>query len=394
MNLLVVILTAAQGMSAGAEQCGTCHPDVRVLFERSIHAREQIVCTDCHGGDPGTLEVERAHRGSFVARPARKDVPALCASCHSDIARMRPYNLPADQYALYQTSRHGQLLALGDDRVAVCTDCHGVHDILSPRNSDSRVAHQNIPQTCGACHSDTDLMKRYGKDGDPAADYLRSVHARALLEEGNLHAPECSRCHGVHGATPPGVGDVDKICGSCHEASRNNFLEGPHGAAIRKAGDPKCSTCHGNHAIESAGLDLIDSVCTECHDTAGAEVELGRKLKALYASADVELQSAAALVARAETVPLDVEDYQARLEEARTYLGEVLPVFHSLSIERVERLTRRAQSIGKEIASELYEKLRGRRFIRFGLIVFWFYVLLTVGLLIRGRRRSERGAPP
>ncbi|MEE9218636.1 MAG: cytochrome c3 family protein, partial [Acidobacteriota bacterium] len=154
--LLLAVLVPV--LLSGPGRCGTCHPDIRVLFERSIHAAEGAVCTDCHGGNSNTLVVEQAHRGKFGARPARKNIPKLCARCHSDIVRMKPYNLPADQLALYQTSRHGQLLAQGDERVAVCTDCHGVHDILSPRNPVSPVAPRNIPQTCGHCHGDSELM--------------------------------------------------------------------------------------------------------------------------------------------------------------------------------------------------------------------------------------------
>jgi hypothetical protein len=126
---------------------------------------------------------------------------------------MRGYNLPTDQYALYQTSRHGQLLAKGDENVATCIDCHGAHEILPPDDPRSSVYVRNIPRTCGRCHSDAARMARYGLKTDPTADFAAGVHGKLLLEKGNLAAPDCTRCHGAHGATPPGVGDVDKICG-------------------------------------------------------------------------------------------------------------------------------------------------------------------------------------
>jgi hypothetical protein len=372
--MIVTLLVAALA------QCGTCHPDVRVLFEGDVHRREGIGCVDCHGGDASTLVVERAHAGRFTARPARRDVPRLCASCHSDIERMRPYNLPTDQLALYQTSEHGRRLAAGDRRVAVCTDCHGVHDILPPADPASRVAKRNVAATCGRCHDE--------------AEYLKSVHARALLERGNLHAPGCTRCHGVHGAAPPGVGDVARVCGNCHEPSRRHFLEGPHATAMAAAGLPECAACHDHHAVEPARLDLLETACARCHGAGGPQVDLGLKMEALLAGTEGRLEEAARRVAQAEAVPIDVEDYKARLQEARTYLREALPAVHAASFERLERLVRRSDGIGREVGLEVHEKLQGLRARRLGLAVFWFYALLTVAVLVGFRRRWRQEGPP
>jgi len=386
-------LAGAAAHAAGESRCGVCHPDVRVAFERGVHPREGVACTDCHGGNPRTLEVAEAHRGSFTARRARKEIPKLCASCHADVARMRPYNLATDQYALYQTSRHGQLLAGGDARVAVCTDCHGAHDILPPGDPGSRVARRNVPGTCGRCHGDARLMGAYGKKDDPFADYMKSVHASALLEGGNPRAPECSSCHGVHGVAPPGVGDVDKVCGNCHEPTRRYFMDSPHHDGMKRAGLPECAACHQNHAIARTSAALLGSLCESCHAPGGKEVELGRAMLALYTGAEGEIERASDLVARAEAVPIDVEDYRARLEEARTYLTEALPAAHTLSAGQVEHFTRRSRSIAGEIGSEIDEKLHDLRLRRFGLIVFWFYALLTVAVLIAARRARQGGTP-
>ena len=195
--------------------CGVCHSDVRVEADHGVHKSEGIGCVSCHGGDANAITVEAAHRAPFRAALARQDIPALCASCHSDVARMRPYNLPSDQYALYQTSRHGLQLAKGDDQVAVCTDCHGVHEIRPTDDPTSSVFTRNIPRTCGRCHGDLKLMAAYGKKDNPVTDFAAGVHGKALAG-GNDSAPACTRCHGSHGATPPGVGDVAKVCGQCH----------------------------------------------------------------------------------------------------------------------------------------------------------------------------------
>ena len=79
--------------------CGVCHSDIRVQYDKGIHKSEEVGCISCHGGDPAAITVAGAHRGQgYRGKPRRRDIPALCASCHSDIAQMRPYNLPADHY--------------------------------------------------------------------------------------------------------------------------------------------------------------------------------------------------------------------------------------------------------------------------------------------------------
>ena len=381
--LLIVL-----AVSAPAEnRCTLCHPDIRVQFERSIHKAEQVSCTACHGGDDRAVTVEGAHRG-FKGVPRRKDVPALCASCHADAEKMRAYNLPSDQYALYLTSRHGRRLAEGDDHVAVCTDCHGSHEILAPGNPASPVYARNIPKTCGRCHADPALRERYGWKEDLLAEYATGVHGQALLEKGNASAPDCTRCHGAHGAAPPGVGDVDKICGQCHETTRVYFSEGPHKAAMDAAGLPECASCHNPHATARTDVKKLGEVCGQCHAADSPPARIAEKVTTLYTRAEEELNRARGLVDRAARVPLYVEDYRSRLEEGHTSLLESLPVIHALDVGRVERFTSRARGLGNEVESEVSGKLDELKWRRVGLLVFWFYLLITVALLVRLRRRA------
>ncbi|HEU4403286.1 MAG TPA: cytochrome c3 family protein [Candidatus Polarisedimenticolia bacterium] len=387
------LLLLATVVRPPARACGLCHPDVRVQFEQSVHRAEGIDCTSCHGGNAAAATVAAAHTGSFRGRPARRAIPGLCASCHADIARMRSYNLPVDQYALYQTSQHGLRLARGDERVAICTDCHGVHEIRRPDDPASGVFKRNIPKTCGRCHADAALMGRYGLKGNPYADYAGSVHGKALLEQGNATAPDCSRCHGAHGAAPPGVGDVDKVCGQCHAATRTFFLAGPHKAAMDAAGLPECASCHDHHRIEPAAAALLDTVCLKCHDATSPQLEIAATFRTLFSGASDEIDRARQIVDRAAEIPLYVEDYRARLEEAHTALLESYPAMHALETTRVEPFTQRARSIALEIQSEVNGKIEGRKWRRVGLLVFWFYLLLTVAILVRFRSRAVAGAP-
>ena len=82
----------------------------------------------------------------------------MCGRCHSDGAYMRQYNpsLRTDQFAQYLTSVHGKRRVQGDDRVAVCTDCHGVHDLRPASDTRSKVSPfkhranlQPVPRRCG-----------------------------------------------------------------------------------------------------------------------------------------------------------------------------------------------------------------------------------------------------
>ncbi|MCI0355080.1 MAG: cytochrome c3 family protein, partial [Acidobacteria bacterium] len=325
---MISALLLAAVVASVPNQCLLCHPDVRVMFDRSRHHAEEVTCTACHGGNAQAITVEGAHGGGFRGVPKRRDIPALCATCHSNVEKMRPYNLPTDQFALYQTSRHGQLLAKGDERVAVCTDCHGSHEILPPEDPRSSTYVRNTPATCGKCHGDAKLMASYGLQGNPAAEFAAGVHGKLLLEKGNLAAPDCTRCHGAHGATPPGVGDVDKICGQCHATTRTYFLQGPHKAAMDQAGLPECAACHDRHDNLPADVGMLDKVCLNCHGADSAQVKLSLQMKTAYSRASEEIDQAHVLVQRAAAIPLYVEDYQARLEEARTALLESLPVMH------------------------------------------------------------------
>ncbi len=372
-----------------AGRCGVCHPTERVALESSPHAREDVRCTSCHGGDDTTTDEKRAHGGDFTGKVDRGTVPRMCARCHADEKRMRPYDLPVDQYALYQQSRHGQLLAKGDRQVAVCSDCHGAHDILAVADPASRVYPTNIPRTCGRCHGDTTLVRqRHIKNA--YADYLTSVHAHQLFDLGNMRAPTCVSCHGVHGATPPDVADITKVCGRCHTTERRYFIAGPHAAKMAENNVPACIACHGNHAVEASVVTRLASNCEKCHEKGDPQVALGARMLDEYKTAQTEIDKAEKLIAEADAVPMQTEDYHARVEEARTYLREAMTAAHTVQPEVVASFTLRARSVGEEIQDELTHKFANARMSKLGLVVFWFYVLVTLGILRRYRNRRPR----
>src|ERR1043165_2565435 len=132
------LLLAAGGVGQQKNSCLDCHsalPDAlgvpQETFSLDIHAQKGLTCANCHGGDPTSDDPDKAmsKKAGWKGKIERKQVPQLCASCHSDPAYMKQFNpsLRTDQMAEYKTSMHGKRLASGDSNVAVCTDCHSVH---------------------------------------------------------------------------------------------------------------------------------------------------------------------------------------------------------------------------------------------------------------------------
>lgn len=375
-----------------AGRCGVCHPRDRVAFEASPHSREEVRCVSCHGGNDQAIDERTAHAGNgWRGRIARRDVPELCAGCHSKSKLMQPYDLPVDQFALYQTSAHGRGLAEGDTRVAVCSDCHGAHDILSASDPMSRVYVTNIPRTCGSCHGDSTLVAAR-KMKDVYRGYLTSVHAKELFDSGNLGAPTCVSCHGVHGAAPAEVADVNKVCGRCHTPERRYFLSGPHASGMSRNDLSECTSCHGDHAIQASDPGRLATGCVDCHEPGGREAKLGEQLLADYQSAAHEIEEADRWVAKADAVPIATDDFKARVEEARTYLREAMTAGHAVRPDVMAGYTVRARSTGEEVSDEIQHELKNITVEKLALVVFWFYVLVTLGIIRRFRDRPGQAA--
>jgi len=143
-----------------SKTCGQCHTAIFDSYTASVHGSalerddnpDVPVCTDCHG----------VHNIQDPRTPLfRIDTPEMCAGCHANRDLMDRYGLSADVYSLYSLSWHGVDVSvykanwptIWHDR-AVCTDCHGVHDILQTTDPASRVNPSNLLATCRQCHPD------------------------------------------------------------------------------------------------------------------------------------------------------------------------------------------------------------------------------------------------
>ncbi|MCL4825533.1 MAG: hypothetical protein KJZ57_15085, partial [Anaerolineales bacterium] len=109
------------------------------------------ICDDCHGAH----SVIGPRDAAF-----RLDAFEMCGKCHADENRMRKYNISTDVLSTYLDDFHGRSSDLfgkpGAAKItkAACYDCHGVHNILSPENPESKVAAANLQRTCQECHPD------------------------------------------------------------------------------------------------------------------------------------------------------------------------------------------------------------------------------------------------
>jgi nitrate/TMAO reductase-like tetraheme cytochrome c subunit len=251
------------------------NPDV---YTASIHGKDGYACVQCHtnlGEYPHPL---------FTAtnlRDATLRLTNLCDRCHSG-----EYNLTMD-------SVHYDKLAIGIKEAAVCTDCHGSHDVhqwIDPKTQEILPeARLSIPATCSKCHNAI-----YQK-------YRTSVHGAALTDEANTDVPTCIDCHGVHNIGNPTTAEFrlksPELCAGCHTSPNlmdkygistnvlNTYVADFHGTTVTlfqkqspdaQTNKPVCYDCHGVHDISrvddpKTGLDMQQNLlirCKVCHPDA------------------------------------------------------------------------------------------------------------------------------
>jgi cytochrome c553 len=343
---------------------------------------------DCHGGNPQDSE-PTAHTTDDFRRPDTKQAIAeLCAKCHSDVRKMNPYGLPTDQLEQYKTSKHGeQLFGKGDQNVAVCTDCHGVHDILKVHAPASRTAPANVPATCGRCHGDAKLMTQYKLPSDVVDQYKTSYHAHLLLEKGDLSAPTCVTCHGNHGATPPGTTEVGQVCGKCHGRQRDLFEKSPHAEAATVGAFSECVSCHGNHGIKKASVELFAEACVKCHAHDPRQLAVRDAAVTLIRQAKDEFARATEQVRDATVRGLATDDEQLLLQEAKTQVTQLEIMQHTLDIEELKPVAARAGDITKQTFADIRMLDRVELWKREALIPVWLF-LIAMAILFWLRRRQ------
>jgi len=149
-----------QPRSKISTSCGRCHGAIYAEYIESAHGQSLLVnsnpdvpvCTDCHNAH----NQENPDTNSF-----RLKSPRLCAECHGDADLMAKYNISADVFSTYVADFHGLTITLFEKQhpdqqinAAVCTDCHGIHNIQKTTDAESTVIKENLLNTCRRCHPD------------------------------------------------------------------------------------------------------------------------------------------------------------------------------------------------------------------------------------------------
>ncbi len=200
--------------------CASCHADAGRDYSQSIHGQQAAKgnaaapeCSTCHQSAHEVLDPQSVD--------FRKSVPDTCGMCHDKVAEQ------------YKGSIHGQGLARGEMNAAVCTDCHGEHKILAAKSEDSPVHGSHVRETCGQCHGNVALARRFGMPADRITSFDASFHGLAA-KSGAQTVANCASCHGVHNILPSNnpasmisAKNLPSTCGKCHPGAGTRFALGP-----------------------------------------------------------------------------------------------------------------------------------------------------------------------
>jgi hypothetical protein len=220
------------------------------------------------------------------------NIPATCGTCHGQKFVMGASGHSAQPFLSYQESVHGKAVAAGSDKAAVCTDCHGSHEILSASDSKSSIFKFNVPATCAKCHTKVEQ------------EFTQSIHGQAIAR-GNGLAPVCTDGHGINSIkahvdpnSSVSAASLARVtCARCHEGVRlsqefgveghraSTYLASYHGLASRLGSQvvANCASCHGVHNILPSSdprstinrANLVNT-CGQCHPGVTEKFALSR----------------------------------------------------------------------------------------------------------------------
>ena len=128
------------------DTCGMCHSEVVEQYRASVHG--QALAQGHHAGAalhrlPRRTLHPHAHQRSFPGeRRATFAIPAETATATCS-CRSR-FGLPADRLVSFDASFHGLAAKEGNETVANCASCHGVHNILPSSDPQSTINPKNL----------------------------------------------------------------------------------------------------------------------------------------------------------------------------------------------------------------------------------------------------------
>ncbi len=359
----------------------------------ALSGKERIAqCTTCHNAH-GIAEV---HSAASPVSP--QNIVTTCTKCHANTSIMRSYNpsLPVDQLEKYRTSVHGIRNAKGDRKTAQCASCHGSHDIRPALDTKSKINSVNLSSTCATCHSNVEYMKEYKIPTDQFEKFSKSIHGIALLQKHDHGAPACNSCHGNHGATPPGVESISKVCGTCHTMNADLFAASPHKKVFDEQKLPECETCHGNHEIVSATEKLLgttpEAVCSRCHtpERNAKGYAFAAKMRKLVDSLSDEETRAGKLVDEAEQKGMEISEAKFKLRDIHQARLQSRTIVHAFDESKIQETVAKGLAISSIVKGEAEQAIGEYYFRRIGLGVATLIITIVAISLYLLVRRIER----
>jgi len=287
------------------QQCATCHEDAVKGYQQGVHAiarkqgdKDAPICLSCHGS-PHQIVASTDPKSPVF----HTNIPATCGTCHAQKFVMERVGQSTQEFFSYAESVHGRAVTAGSTKAAVCTDCHGVHEIRRASDSQSSIFKFNVPATCAHCHENV------------KTEFMQSIHGQAIAK-GNSQAPVCTDCHGIHSIKShldPNSSVAAKnlartTCARCHEGVRlsqefgveggrsSTYLASYHGLASELGSSvvANCASCHGVHNIlpssdpkSTINRANLVKTCGQCHPGVTEKFVVGKVHVDAPLSADI-----------------------------------------------------------------------------------------------------------
>jgi len=287
------------------QQCAKCHEESVHGYQLGVHAaarktgdQQAPTCLACHGSPHQILAASDPQ-----SRVNHINIPGTCATCHGQKFVMGRTGHSTQPFYSYEESVHGRAVANGSTKAAVCTDCHGVHEIRRASDEKSSIFKFNVPLTCGKCH------------GAVEREFMQSTHGQAV-SRGNSLAPVCTDCHGIHSikshfdpnSSVAAQNLARTTCARCHEGVRlyqefglegrraTTYLASYHGLASKLGSQvvANCASCHGVHNIlpssdprSTIAKGNLVHTCGQCHPGVTEKFALGKVHVDAPISADI-----------------------------------------------------------------------------------------------------------
>ena len=360
--------------------CATCHADEQAVYDRSFHAKaiqngntKAATCVDCHGSPHELLPASDPK-----SRVNHANIPATCGTCHGQKFVMEASGYSAQPFISYEQSVHGRAVAAGSEKAAVCTDCHGSHEILAASDPKSSIFKFNVPMTCAKCHKEVQQ------------EFAQSIHGQAIAR-GNDQAPVCTDCHGIHSIkahtdpnSPVSAQNLARnTCGRCHESVRlsqefglagrrtTTYLESYHGLASKLGSQvvANCASCHGSHNIlpssdprSTINRANLVKTCGQCHPGVNQE----------FVAAKVHVDA-----------PLSADTGSVAVRWIRKfYLGMIVMVIGAMLLHNLI-IWRRKAILRRKLEHRLVTRMSRNQQIQHAVLFTSFILLVLTGFALK-----------